>query len=316
MSISRKNTSYTAKLCPPSPAVFWWIQLTSGQSSVPTNCTQHKRTHGVIQQYIIMSIPTNTSWYAELSPPPSVPVHCNHCKKGKWSDTATSHVPPSKYLLICWAESSLLSSRWVAISVRRPTFCSSTLHPEDKQSYTATYHQWHVHFKKKYLLYCKAVSSLSCSFLVNSTDIWSIFCSNKLHPTQEDTWGDTATHHHVYPNKHLLICWAESSLFCSPWTVISVAWSTFCSIRLHAPNTSKKAYIHTYMQCDPAAHNVHHNKHLLMVWAESSLSCSRWAVISVRWSTFCSNPLHPTWEGHIEWSSKHIIMPISPTSTF
>ena len=129
------------------------------------------------------------------------------------------------------------------ISVRWSTFSSITLHPAQENAQAISYHHVCPSIAiSKYLLCCKAASSLSCCLLMRSDAIWSTFCSIKLHhiTTRRGTQNDdnlwTSMYILISSQQHLLICWAESSLSCCLLVSSAPTWSTFCSNRLHASN--------------------------------------------------------------------------------
>lgn len=109
--------------------------------------------HEVLQQHnMVMSIPTNTFYTAELYPP---------CSKAFWYSQLSFHLAGQS------SAPADCSKRKKKEACREPT---NTITP--------------IPCTVKHLLYCRAVSSLFSCLLVSSAATCSIFCSNRLHPTQ------------------------------------------------------------------------------------------------------------------------------------
>jgi len=153
------NTSYAAKLRPPSPAVFWWDRMPSGQPSAQLNCT-------------------------------TLPQGEAHRMMTTYGPQCLNFIPAAPLNLLSWILPLLLSfSQLCSHLVNflfQQTACIQLLCV--RRTHTAKVIRQHAHHFPPaidvYLLYSRAVSSLSCCLLVSSAAIWSTFWSVILYGAQ------------------------------------------------------------------------------------------------------------------------------------
>ena len=201
-----------------------------------------------------------------------------------------------KYLFCCRAMSYLSCCCRVSSSVifeTRSIFSSISLHPTQEKSHkvsvSSTAHDY------KYLLYCRAVSSLSCCLLVSSSVSVLSKSTFSLHLTEDIHKGHTVSitvHSWLYIPLMLQSCvlplqLSSGDLSCHLVNLLlyETASNTCTDVSYTGWSGNFSVYIHSsYIP----------HKYLLYCRAVSSLSNCRLVSSAAIWSTFCSIKLHMT----------------------